>query len=127
MDEPDPHDVLLSTPHARALLRTDRRGALVRGEGMPPRDAEHLAERIDLALAAVTALGRAAGLGGVTTVVLELDDGLLVAGRAADARHVAVLAGREANVGLLLSRLRRVLADAGSSATAAPEALHVGS
>jgi hypothetical protein len=105
----DLRESILATPHTRAVLRTDKRGTVLSVDGISEDEARALGTRADLALAAVRRLGRTQNLGAPRTLLVEFEEALLVSGAAADGSEVVVLAGREANVGLLLSRLRRLL------------------
>jgi len=100
---------LIAAPAIRAFLRTDGRGTLLSSTGLEPEAAAHLAERVDLAVAAATALGNGGRLGTPSTLVFEFGESLLLAGVHSWGEHVVVVGAAGANVGLVLSRLRRLL------------------
>ena len=99
---------LIAAPTTRAFLRTDGRGGLVVSTGLEVDVATELAERIDLAIASTTMLGRGR-FGPPTTLIIEFEGALLLAGVQSWGEHVVVLVEAGANVGLVLSRLRRLL------------------
>lgn len=100
---------LVATPSARAFVRTDGRGGLVSAAGLDADEALDVAQRIDLAMSAVTALGKRRALGELSTAMLEYREALLFVGVLPWGEHVAVLAAHGANVGLFLSKLRRLM------------------
>lgn len=102
-------DALIDTPSLRGVLRTDGRGTPLFTARFEDPVAARLAERIDLALSAVHALG-GQGFGALSTVVLEHEGALLFLGRLSWGEHLVVVCERTANVGLFLSRLRRWMA-----------------
>lgn len=101
---------LIATPSARAFLRTDGRGALVTAVGLGGDEAADVAQRVDLAMSAVSALGVRRALGELSTAILEYRNSLLFVGVLPWGEHVAVLSDSGANVGLFLSKLRRLMA-----------------
>lgn len=104
---------ILAIAHVRAIVRTDGRGQVLSVDG-DEGAARAVAERLDVARAAWERFGVVSGLGRASTQVIELAEGLVLCG-ACKSGQVAILAGREATVGLLLSKLRR-LVDAESEA-----------
>jgi hypothetical protein len=96
---------ILAMPAVEQLLYTDGDGRLVavlgREDGARPR----LHERIDVAVAAIDALGRAGGFGALRSAVLRWE-GALIAVAELGAGRVGVVARPEVNLGLLLSQLR---------------------
>lgn len=101
---------LLSSPDTRGLVRTDGRGNALSIAGLGDDEARFLAERADLLLAATGTFGAASGLGTAAVLVVEYQRAVVVAGVHAWGEHVIVVGAEGANVGLLLSRLRRLLA-----------------
>jgi hypothetical protein len=101
---------LLSSPETRGLVRTDGCGKPLSVSGLDDGEARSIAERADLMLAATTAFGRATALGAPATVVIDYQRAVVVVGVHTWGEHVIVLGAEGANVGLLLSRLRRLLA-----------------
>lgn len=101
---------LLSSPATRGLIRTDGRGTVTAVAGLAADEARVLAERVDLALAATRALGRGASMGAPNVLLIEYESAVLVAGVQPWGEHVIVIGAPGVNVGLLLSRLRRLLA-----------------
>jgi hypothetical protein len=106
----DPWNVLVETPEVIAVVRTDGRGHVLRAAGVASDRASLVAERVDLCVGAVERLGAQLGIGRTSMQVADFEGGVVLSGArpSEKGRHV-VLAGPGAKLGLLLSRLRRLL------------------
>ena len=106
----DPWNALVETPEVLAVVRTDGRGNVLRAAGVASERASLVAERVDLCVGAVERLGSQLGMGRTSMQVADFEGGVVVSGaRPSEQGHHVVLAGPGAKLGLLLSRLRRLL------------------
>lgn len=101
---------LMAMPSTRAIVYTDGDGRVVRAYEKGGLAAAPLGEGLDLLTAALGALGRGRGLGEPRSAVLMFTEALVVVGPLASGERVAVVAGVDANLGLLLSQFRGLLA-----------------
>jgi len=102
---------LLAMPSTRAIVYTDGDGRVLRAHGRGGLDAAPLGEGLDLVSAALEALGRGRGLGEPRSAVLMFSEAMVVVGPLPSGERVAVVAGADANLGLLLSQFRGLLAE----------------
>jgi len=107
---------LLDSRDTIAVLRTDGHGNVIRIHG-PTRDAAvDLAEAIDIAIAAIARLAENRDeLGRFQTAVLLYDKGTVFCGQFASGEAIALLASSNANLGLLLNQVRRLISEESGS------------
>lgn len=103
---------LMAMPTTRAIVYTDGDGRVLRAYERGGLDAAPLGEGLDLLTAALDALGRGQGLGEPRSAVLMFTEAMIVVGPLASGERVAVVARADANLGLLLSQFRGLLAAA---------------
>ncbi|MGZ3419938.1 MAG: hypothetical protein ACXVEE_18830 [Polyangiales bacterium] len=104
----DPWNALLTTSEVLAVVRTDGSGGVVRASGVAPERASFVAERVDLCSGAVERLGAQLGIGRASVQLVDFEGGIVLSG-ARRSGHDVVIAGAGAKMGLLVSRLRRLL------------------
>jgi predicted regulator of Ras-like GTPase activity (Roadblock/LC7/MglB family) len=94
-----------------AVLSTDGLGRAVECTGQFKGDPGRVAASLDIASAALQALGPAISLGQLQDAVLTFTDGVIVLGTLDGRSMFAVVAQPGTNVGLLLNQVRRVVSD----------------
>jgi len=106
---------ILASRATRAVVHSDGEGRVlgVWGDGFETRlpSSIDLAEALDLAAAASERFGQSQGFGSAQTAVYFYEKAIVVAGVSRGGANLAVIAEASANVGLLLTQIRRLLAE----------------